>query len=251
MDLAEALDLSRHELVAFVGAGGKKTAMARLVAEGEPRGVAVGYTTTVHVPPPPYPLVISDPSELDERLRAHEPPLAFARDRVDEPARVAAKVRGFEPPVVDAVFEDGPFDWLLVKADGARQREFKAPAASEPPLPRRSTVVVPVASVRAVGEPLAPAAVHRPERVRAITGVEPGAPLTADAVGRVIASDDGGLKHVPPAATVVPLVNKADTPALRETATEVLDRAFAGTDRIRRGIVAALESGVIEVVDAD
>jgi probable selenium-dependent hydroxylase accessory protein YqeC len=50
--LADVLSLSMPELVAFVGAGGKKTAMRRLVSEANTHGFRAGYTTTTHTPPP-------------------------------------------------------------------------------------------------------------------------------------------------------------------------------------------------------
>lgn len=249
MTLADALDLAGAELVSFVGAGGKKTAMARLAREGDGRGLAVGYTTTAHVPPPPFPLVLSPPDRLGAALsRREESPLAFARERVDDPERVDEKVRGFDPDDVDRTFESGRFDWLLVKADGARMREFKAPGEGEPPVPGASTVVVPVASVRAVGEPLSDAAVHRPERVAETAGVRIGATLAPAHVGAVLADDRGGLKRVPEDARVVPLVNKADTPELRETARAVLAAAFERTGRFDRGLVTSLETGEVDVV---
>jgi len=52
MELSTALGLSDRALVAFVGAGGKKTAMHRLATEGTERGYDVGFTTTTQMPPP-------------------------------------------------------------------------------------------------------------------------------------------------------------------------------------------------------
>jgi probable selenium-dependent hydroxylase accessory protein YqeC len=157
VDLADALGLGDRELVSLVGAGGKKTAMARLVEEGADGGLDVAYTTTAHVPPPGYPLVLAAPGSLRDTLRhggdvadgtarADESVVAFARERVPEPERVDEKLRGFAPGVVDDVFGWDRFDWVLVKADGARMRDFKAPAANEPQIPDTADTVVPVAS---------------------------------------------------------------------------------------------------------
>lgn len=261
MDLTGALGLDDREVVSFVGAGGKKTAMARLVEEGIARGRAVGYTTTAHVPPPEYPLVLAAPDSLLETLAETDPEatdgpdgdaaaVAFARERVANPDRVDEKLRGFPPSVVDDVFEAGGFDWLLVKADGARMRELKAPGADEPPVPSRSTVVAPVVSVRAVGSPLTAEVAHRPERIAAVTGRTIGAELAPTDVGTLLASPDGGLKRVPGASTVVPIVNKADTRRLRERGRAVLAAAFERTERFDRGLVTSLERGDCEVVRA-
>ncbi len=251
MDLAGTLGLDATALVAFVGAGGKKTAMGRLVAEAQARGRSVGYTTSVHTPPPDgLPLVLADEDTLGEALASADSPVAFAAERVPDPERADAKVRGFDAHVVDAVFESGRFDWLLVKADGARRREFKTPGPGEPVVPDGTTHAVPVASVRAVGKPLDAPSVHRPERVAALTGLETGDSVTVEAVGTVLAHDRGGLKGVPEDAAVTPIVNKADTVEDRETARSVLRVALARSERLRRGLVTSFEAGHCEVVRA-
>jgi probable selenium-dependent hydroxylase accessory protein YqeC len=250
MQLSDALSLGGRELVAFVGAGGKKTAMHRLAKEGTERGHDVGYTTTTQMPPPPdLPLTVANVEVSPYALTEDEPPVAFARSWVSDPERVDRKVRGFDPAPLDSLFDRGFFDWLLVKADGARRREFKAPGSGEPVVPDKATHVVPVASALAVGEPLTDAVVHRPERVASITDLSVGDAITPEAVGAVLASPDGGLKHVPDGADVTPLVNKADTPARQETARAILERALDKTDRFRRGLVTSFERDVCRAVE--
>lgn len=248
MDLAGALDLDDRALVAFVGAGGKKTAMARLVEEADERGLTAGYTTTTHVPPPALPVVVAPPEAIDEALYGLEPPIAFAHEWVDQPERADRKLRGFEPHVVDWIYRARVFDWLLVKADGARRRPFKAPGPDEPALPEKSSVVVPTAAVTVVGKPLTDNQVHRVDRVAALTGLNRGGTIDAEAVGTVVASANGGCKSVPDDADVIPLVNQADTPALRDTARAVLAHAFETNSRLNRGVVSSFRAGVCEVV---
>ncbi len=252
MDLAEALGLADRELVAFVGAGGKKTAMATLAEAGVGRGLRVGYTTTTHMPPPGgLPLVVANTDDLPDALASVEAPVAFARKEVANPDRATRKVRGHDAAVVDELFDGGRFDWLLVKADGARRREFKAPGPDEPVIPGASTSVVPVASVAAVGKPLDAETVHRPEHVATITGLDHGDVITPAAVGTVLASDEGGCKGVPGDAATTPLVNKADTPSLQESAREVVSEALERTDRFNRGLVCSFEHGFLEVVERE
>lgn len=249
MDVAEALGLSDSELLAFVGAGGKKTTMARLATTGEGRGLSVGYTTTTHTPPPDsIPLVLSDPESVATRLAGHSSPVAFASERVRDPERATEKVRGFEAEVLSDLFESARFDWLLVKADGARRREFKAPGPDEPVVPSAATHVVVVASARAIGEPLDSPVVHRPERVAALPAVEieVGDTITSRTIGRVLASGDGGLKGIPASTRVTPVLNKADTPELRDRASDALDETLRRSDRFQRGLVTSFETGYCE-----
>jgi probable selenium-dependent hydroxylase accessory protein YqeC len=251
MHLADALGLGSSAVVALVGAGGKKTAMGHLTGEGTSDGYGVGYTTTTAMPPPPdLPLTLTGPDEWRTDLDAHEPPVAVARESVADPARVDRKVRGFEANMVEQLSDAGLFDWLLVKADGARKREFKAPGDGEPVVPRTASHVVPVASVAAVGETLTTDVVHRPGRVADITGLDMCDTITPGAVGTVLTHPEGGLRNAPAEASVIPLVNKADTESQRCTARDTLSHALSQTGRCSRGVVTSFASDVCEVVSA-
>lgn len=253
MDLAGALDLGGRELVAFVGAGGKKTAMGHLMAEGRGRH-RIGYTTTTHMPPPEdLPLLLADADSIADRIATtvtENEPIAFASERVENPARVEEKVRGFTPETIDAVAESGHLDWTLVKADGARMREFKAPGADEPAVPAGTTLLILVASVKAVGAPLDESTVHRPERVGELTGTELGSTVTPAIVGTVLAHEAGGLKNRPSGTRVVPIVNKADDADERLIARDILETAFDRSDAFEYGVVTSHEADHLEIVPA-
>ncbi len=253
MDLARALSLESRELVSFVGAGGKKTAMAHLVREGTACDRNAVYTTTTKMPPPSgVPLELVAPSDLSDvsTLEDRQLPVALAHRRVADPKRVTEKVSGYTPAVISSLFETGAIDWILVKADGARMREFKAPGPEEPQIPRVSTVVVPVVSAHVIGQPLTEALVHRIERVEHCSGLAAGETVTAEAVGRVLAHPAGGLKGVPNGATVIPMVNKADTPALEAHARDVLSVALKTTTpaQIEYGLISSFEADRLTVV---
>jgi probable selenium-dependent hydroxylase accessory protein YqeC len=249
MNLAGALGLGERELVAFVGAGGKQTAMSALAEAAG--GRRVGYTTTTHMRPPEFPLVIARQQELRDRLADSPDAVAFAAERVESPSRATSKVRGYDPAVADALFEAGTFDWLLVKADGARRREFKAPAEHEPAIPPGATTVVVVASTAVLGDPLDESLVHRPDRVAALAGIDPGDALTPAAVAAVLADDEGGLRNVPPDSEVLVVLNKADTPDRRAGARAVVRSVLDRTDRVSHGVVTSFRSGTCETVSGE
>ena len=126
---------------------------------------------------------------------------------------------GYEPSVIDDLGDVA--DAVLVKADGARMRQFKAPGSDEPRLPSQADTVLPIASARVVGQPLTDAHVHRPGRVSEITGRSRGEKITAGDVATVLASPAGGHKSAPDDATVVPVVNMVDNDELDETGREI------------------------------
>lgn len=235
--------LPTNGLVAVVGAGGKKTTLYALAGTTD-RAVV---TATVRIP-------IFD--EHVARVEATADPVAALADAdagdfplglVPEQER-ADRYGGYDRDEVDdlAAAHDGP---VFVKADGARMREFKAPDDREPQVPEGADAVVPVASVRAVGKPLTGEVVHRPERVSAISGLDAGDEITAEAVGAVLASAEGGLKGVPEGSTVVPLVNKVDDEGFEEVARRVAEAAMEADEsgRIDRVVLARMLDG--EVVD--
>ncbi|WP_290817434.1 selenium cofactor biosynthesis protein YqeC [Halovivax sp.] len=221
MDLVDALDAD-GAVTCVVGAGGKKSTLYAL-ADRLDRAIV---TATVRIPP--FAERVADVRVTESPVRAvdsvEEWPVGLVRER-----ERSDRYFGYDPAVIDelaaAVDDDVS---VLVKADGARTRWFKAPGEREPQLPTAADVVVPIASVRVVGKALTDEHVHRLERVGALTGLAPGDRISAADVATVLASDRGGWKGIPADATVVPLVNMVDSPELertaREIATGILDR---------------------------
>ncbi len=236
MELVEALRAEGAAL-AVVGAGGKKTTMYALAGR-VPRAVV---TATVRIPIFDAEVatlrVTDDPTAAVRGANRGAFPLGLVpeRDRDD-------RYRGYEPETVDRLIRahDGA---VLIKADGARVRDFKAPNASEPRVPDAVDVVVPIVSAGVVGEPLTDELVHRPERVVRVAraaGVDAalGEPITPALIGAVLASPDGGCKGVPEGATVIPLVNKVDDPE-----READGRAIADAIRSRLRDPRAVDDG--------
>lgn len=235
----------------LVGAGGKKTTLYAL-ADRLDRAV---LTATVRIPI--FDREVAEVRVTDDPVAALD---AVGTDGADGGSEGAFplglvpererddRYRGYDPAVVDEISaaHDGP---VLVKADGARTRLLKAPNEREPQVPPGANRVVPVASVGAVGEPLTAEAVHRPERVAAITDAAVGDEITPELVGRVLAHDAGGLKDVPPDATAIPLINAVDDDADEETAREIARVVHERAD-VPRVVLARMIAGeVVDVVE--
>jgi probable selenium-dependent hydroxylase accessory protein YqeC len=239
MSLVDAL--AADGLVAVVGAGGKKTTLYTLADRLD--HAVVTATTRI----PAFPERVATLVETDDpvpALRAADPddwPLGLVPGWADD-----VRYEGYGPETVAAVARAGEehgLDATVVKADGARSRWLKAPAEHEPVIPATTDTVIPVASARVVGEALDEEHVHRPERVAAVTGREPGDELTVDDVATVLTSPDGGLRAVPADATVVALVNMVDDDALRATAEGIAAGVLARSDRVDRVVTARMDEG--------
>ncbi len=110
---------------------------------------------------------------------------------------------------------------LLIEADGARQRNLKAPADHEPAVPEWEDQVIVVAGLGGLGKPLDETTVHRPDRFAALSGLEINDPITNDALIAVMGSVEGGLKGIPPNAKRTLFLNQADTPELQSQAGRI------------------------------
>ncbi len=238
MDLREALPA--QGLTCVVGAGGKKTTLYAL-ANALDRAVV---TATVRIP-------IFDPHVArvvvtDEPVRAIEEceewPLGVVPEREG-----ADRYRGYDREVVGEMAgrTDVP---ILVKADGARMREFKAPDDREPQIPKAADTVLPIASVHAVGEPLDETIVHRSERVAAIAGIDGGEEITPETVAEVLASPEGGLKDVPEEATVIPILNKVDDGEDENVAREIAHGIHDRADVSQVVLARMADAEVVDVI---
>lgn len=242
MDIVEALDAGSGT-TCVVGAGGKKTTLYRLADLLDCAVVSATVRIPIFDTHVERVVVTDDPVSAVDATDDWPVGVVPARERSD-------RYRGYDPAVVDDLVESGVADAILVKADGARNRLFKAPGEREPQVPTSADTVIPIASVHAVGEPLSAESVHRPETVAAITGLAEGERIGAADVAAVLASDQGGLKGVPEDATVVPLINMVDDAESEATAREVADGVLARAD-VERVVLARMNATdpLVAVID--
>jgi len=142
--------------IAFIGSGGKTTAIERLAKKLLAQGKTVKITTTTKMYWP------ADP--------------ALREIYVGAPSEEAGKMRGLPEEQRRALLET--FDCLLVEADGAHGRPLKFPREFEPVIPPEAELVVLVAGLRGIGQKVAEA-VHCPEPACAYLGVPPEHIVTA------------------------------------------------------------------------
>jgi probable selenium-dependent hydroxylase accessory protein YqeC len=245
--LIDVLD-ARDGVICAVGAGGKKSVLYQLAREHTGR---VALTATVHTTEFPPDLVVKQVIDEDANLHAR----VLAAGDVGAvayacPSNKPGRHAGALPETIRAIHDDGGFVATYVKADGARMRWIKAPAPDEPILVPGAATIIPVISARAIGEPLSERVAHRVERVAAVTGVAPGETLTAEAVARLLASEEGSLRCTA-GARVAPVINMVDNDDKEERARAAASAAIAMTSRFDRVVLCCLrrpEAPVVAVV---
>lgn len=245
MKLSAALRIRDGEIVAFVGGGGKTTAMFRLAEEIVEAGGRVITTTTtrifaaqVSLAPKHFSAFEVNRAAVEAALDKHHHVLITGPVDVEE-----GKAAGVTPGLVRDLLAIPDVAAILIEADGSRMRPFKAPAEHEPVIPDVTTLVVPVVGVDVFGQPLNDQRVHRVELVCALTGAAEGEPVTPKLVARVTGHPQGGLKGVPAGVRVIPLINKAEASEELDAARETADRLL-GNPNISSVVIGAVKHGV-------
>jgi len=267
MKLSHALSVNPGEVVALVGAGGKTTAMFLLANELATSMRVLTTTTTrifaaqtqhspVHVTFDPRQQAIADLlPQLDRAIAACGQALLTGPPDAD-----SDKVSGVSPDTIDILAGGDRFDVIINEADGSRMLPLKAPAAHEPVIPLRTTLVIPTAGLDVLAQPLGEDTAHRAKLISQLTGTALGQPVTSDTVTRLLCHPEGGLKKVPARARVVPLLNKVDEKlgsdglkAARDIADKLLrcgqvDSVVIGSIRRAEAPVAEVHSRVAAVI---
>ena len=207
--LAKALRTESSPCVAFIGAGGKTTAMFQL-ARQLPTPVIVTATSHLGVWQIPF---------ADKHIITDTP---AALEDIEHGLQGVILVTGSMDRERTRPVNNNLLDWLrqfcgyhsiplLIEADGARQKPLKAWAEHEPPIPSFVEQVLQVVGLSGLGKILNDEPVHRPKLFSRLSGLQIGEVITPDALIRVLEHPEGGLKNIPAGARRVALLNQADT----------------------------------------
>jgi len=234
--------------VAFVGAGGKTTAMFQLARQ---LGGPVIVSTTTHLGAWQIPLADNHIIAAGIEDLPLEPPAGVTLvTGARMPAQSADDWDRFGP-VPDAVllWLHDANAWnrlpLLVEADGAHRKPLKAPVAHEPVIPPYMGIVVVVAGLSGLGKPLSEETVHRPGQFGALSGLHIGDVVTPEALGVVLASAQGGCRGIPAGARRAALLNQADNDSIKAQARRMVAALLSEFDAV---LVASLQSEVVHAV---
>ena len=206
MKLHLALGISSGDVAAFVGAGGKSSAILAIADELSEAGMTVVAVPTTKLLVSEAerigPLVTSE--DADELRAKAEEALSGGASGVVVGSGLLSKNRigGVDPGAVSSLTSLA--DVVLVEADGSRRRPIKGTADHEPALPNAATLVVAVGNISAFGAPVAEEIVHRPELFSNLTGIGAGQSITARAFARALV--EGSLASIPDGARSAALI---------------------------------------------
>jgi molybdenum cofactor cytidylyltransferase len=244
MRLADSLRMAPKRVAAFVGAGGKSSAISCVASEVATEFPVI-VTTTTHLALSQRTLAkahlvatsMGSLKALPDLLEANGSVLVTGPVARGEPRWLGVdggvlKVLRRVATVMGAA--------MLVEADGARGLSLKVPGDREPVIPRFADLVVPVAGLDVVGTALDGGLVHHPERAAELLWMGPREVLEPSHVGRVLTDPAGGLKGVRPGAEVRILLTKAEGRRL-EVGREVAEAVLA-SGAVRAVVLGRLTS---------
>lgn len=207
MKLQQAFEVSKGEVVAFTGAGGKTAALVGLGYELHEMGWRVLATTTVPMDEHQLGLFPHAMSyhigwhAISATLGTHG--FVFLYDTIKQ-----GLVMGLPLNQLPSLLDNLDSDVLLVEADQAAGLPFKAPTAAEPLIPSETSLVIPVTSLSALGQTLDSAHVYHPQSMIDRFGFYAGSKIRLPWVAQVLRDETMGLKGIPEGARVMAFVNQ-------------------------------------------
>lgn len=245
--LINKLHLNRQGIISLIGAGGKTSLMFRLAQELTHSGKTVLTTTTtkIFMPSPdqsPVTIIESAVGELVKKSKSYlnRYPHFSAGSRHDP---ITGKLNGFSPDIIDQLWQANLFDWIIVEADGARQKPLKASNSHEPVVPGGTTYLVLVTGLDAVGKPLDDKYVHRANLFSENTGLRLGGTIEERFVAASIAIEIEKADTLGHPFFNIVFLNKADTPDREVSGKKIAD--FLQTNKnIDRIITASLRDNI-------
>lgn len=216
LTLAQALRASQTDCIAFIGSGGKTTALFQLAKQMTPPVViaAAAHLGTWQTSLASKHVVARSSNDLID-----------LKNTLSDVTLITGEIEGDRAaPASDETLETLHHFCaqrsipLLLEADGSRQRPLKGWAVHEPPIPNFTNHVVAVAGLSGLGKPLNAEFVHRPEAFERISDVKSGEVVDAHALTRALLHAQSGVKNIPPSTRKTILLNQADTPELQANA---------------------------------
>jgi len=242
------IDVNAREVISVIGGGGKTTTIFKLASELKQlnRRILVTTTTAMYNPSPDLydNLVLQEAGQIIEE--------SIEKGNITVLGRCISaenKLLGLESSLLDTIYKQGYFDFILVEADGSKERPIKAPAAHEPVIPDSTCKTIGIIGIDSLGKIINESNVHRPEIFSKVTNSALGDIITEEIIGRLVMSEDGLFKGTPPTSKRYLLLNKADNDFLMQKAcligNIIMNRGFS-IDGLLAGSMANKRLDVIK-----
>lgn len=168
-EIAEKMGVRPHDVIAFVGAGGKTSCMLELAEHCAKMGEKVLVTTTTHME---HPDVLYMAGAVDQEVYEIEKTMENCGIViVGRTAEQPEKIQGLSEKTLEYLIEKS--EKVLIEADGSKRLPMKIPNENEPVIPKQTTHIFIMAGARSLGKSLDDVC-FRLEKAKKILGIEEG-----------------------------------------------------------------------------
>lgn len=190
MMLSKLLGVCKCDVVSITGAGGKTSFMFTLAEELRASAkILVTTTTKIYVPSEP----LYDYLHIgNEKTASRVSPQSCGIYVLGQSINEDNKIIGYDENVLNEIFP--AFDYTLIEADGAKEKQIKGWNKNEPVICSKTTITAGILDISVIGEIVSEKIVHRVERFCSITGACQGESISVQHLVRLITHEDGLFK---------------------------------------------------------
>lgn len=190
MKLSNYLGLKNKDIISIVGAGGKTTMMFKLAEEQRVHNkVLVTTTTKIYLPlEHKYDFICTDSEKLCTYTHMKENGIYILGSGVNG----KNKILGLSCKELDKLAPY--FDYILIEADGAKEKRLKGWNEFEPVIYEKTTKTVGIIDIQSVGMVINENNVHRSEIFCEITGAKQGETVKLEHLSKLILHPRGLFK---------------------------------------------------------
>ena len=190
MNLGNYMELNKKDIISFVGAGGKTTMMFKLAEELRLNNkVLVTTTTKIYIPlDDKYDFICTDKEMISRYIAMNENGIYILGLGVNG----ENKILGLSTKELN---ELAPyFDYILIEADGAKEKQLKGWNEFEPVIYGKTTKTVGIMDIQSFGMVINEDKVHRSKIFCELTGAQEGETVTLEHLSKLILNPRGLFK---------------------------------------------------------
>lgn len=205
------ISLDTKQLISFVGAGGKTTTLFKLTNElrNEGKKILVTTTTAIYLPEKEkYDEIIIDNSKniIEKLINIKNKPIVLIGSKISS----ENKVLGVKSEFLDIINKKKVFDYILVEADGSKEKPIKCPSEYEPVVPNSTSLIVGIIGLDAIGKRVNNMNVHRVDLFEKVIGCKENDILSIDHIIELIKNKNGLFGNCHDNIGKIVLLNKFD-----------------------------------------
>ncbi|MEG6615946.1 selenium cofactor biosynthesis protein YqeC [Peptococcaceae bacterium 1198_IL3148] len=247
------MKLPLPRVITLIGGGGKTNLMYYLMAAIKSLHISAVATSTTKLAnqrPPGVDVVeinsVATACQAVERAGLAQRHLTLVRGQdKSNPEKLA----GIPAEWIDQLAAKFPEVAFVVEGDGSAGRSLKGHLAHEPVIPASSNLVIPVIGIDVLEANLDATAVHRPERVRELTGASLGAVIDEELIVKILFHPAGYLRNCLPGQQMIPFINKVETAIEKKQAQILANQILAQKkQRVQSVVIGSIKQNRAQMI---